>query len=49
MRKKSICAVLLTAAMAATCLAGCGNDSGSSQSGESTSGGEGTSGGGSRR
>lgn len=45
MRKKSICAVLLTAAMAATCLAGCGNDSGSSQSGGSTSGGEGTSGG----
>ena len=53
MKKKKICALLLTAAMAATLLAGCGNDSGSQGSsdqggttqGSTSQGGENASGG----
>ncbi len=54
MKKKKICAMFLTMAMAATLLAGCGNDAGSgdgsSQGGDAQGGGtESASGGGSFR
>lgn len=39
MKKKKICAMFLTAAMAATLLAGCGNDSGDSSQGSASQGG----------